>query len=54
MRKEGAMMLDTTLENEKLSFVALIVNTIKKQDETTLEFSARRCYLEIIKNYCLA
>jgi hypothetical protein len=30
MRKEGAMMLDTTLENEKLSFVALIVNTIKK------------------------
>jgi len=55
MRKEGAIMLGTTFENTKLSLVTLIVNTSKKkQDESTLEFSARRCYLEIIKNHCLA
>jgi len=54
MRKEGAMMLGTTFENAKLSLVALIVNTIKKQDESTLEFSAPRYYLETIKNHCLA
>ena len=38
MRKEGAMMLGTTLENASLSLVTLIVNTSKKQDESTLEF----------------
>lgn len=38
MRKEGTMMLGTTFENTKLSLVTLIVNTSKKQDESTLEF----------------
>jgi hypothetical protein len=38
VRKEGAMMLGTTFENTKLSLVTLIVNTSKKQDESTLEF----------------
>ena len=38
MRKEGAMMLGTTFENASLLLVALIVNTSKKQDESTLEF----------------
>ena len=54
MRKEGAMMLGTTFENASLSLEALIVNTIKKQDVSTLGFSARRYYLETIKNHCLA